>query len=144
MIRLADEEHAPRRVAEQHGGPDRKPAGEVAESNPTSAERPVARANAERQPSRREQDADHTGSVVARRLCRPPRTSGLLASVRPMGAATSDHAAGGPSFEVEGKMARYRDVIELKSDDHRTLTARMLGEHGQWHELMTTRYRRTR
>jgi Protein of unknown function (DUF1579) len=48
----------------------------------------------------------------------------------------------GPSFEVEGKMAKYKDVIEFQDDDHRTLTAHMLGEDGQWHEFMTTHYRR--
>ncbi len=48
----------------------------------------------------------------------------------------------GPSFEVEGKMAKYKDVIEFQDDDHRTMTAQMLGEDGQWHELMTMRYRR--
>jgi len=48
----------------------------------------------------------------------------------------------GPSFEVEGTMTKYRDVVELLSDDHRTLTARALGQDGQWHELMTTHYRR--
>lgn len=51
--------------------------------------------------------------------------------------------AEGPSFEAEGRMAKFKDVIELKNDDHRTLTAHMLGDDGQWHELMTTHYRRT-
>jgi hypothetical protein len=48
----------------------------------------------------------------------------------------------GPSFTVEGAMAKYRDVIELVSDDHRTLTSQVLGEDGQWHQFMTAHYRR--
>lgn len=37
----------------------------------------------------------------------------------------------GPSFTDEGKMARYRDVIEFRSDDHRVLTSVTQGEDGQ-------------
>lgn len=48
----------------------------------------------------------------------------------------------GPDMAVEGKMARYRDVIELKSGDHRVLTSHALGEDGQWREFMTANYRR--
>ena len=50
--------------------------------------------------------------------------------------------AEGPDFEVEGKTAKYRDVIEFKSDDHRVLTSQMLGEDGQWQPFMTAHYRR--
>lgn len=31
--------------------------------------------------------------------------------------------AEGPDMAIEGKMARYKDVIEFKSDDHRVLTS---------------------
>ena len=49
----------------------------------------------------------------------------------------------GPDFEAEGKkVTKYKDVIEFKSDDHRTLTATMLGGDGKWRHLMTTHYRR--
>jgi hypothetical protein len=48
----------------------------------------------------------------------------------------------GPSFTAAGKMAKYQDIIEFKSDDYRTLTARTLGEDGQWQTFMTAHYRR--
>jgi hypothetical protein len=48
----------------------------------------------------------------------------------------------GPSFTAEGKMAKYKDVIEFKSDDHRTLSSNCLGDDGKWHSFMTANYRR--
>lgn len=48
----------------------------------------------------------------------------------------------GPAMTGEGKMAKYRDAIEFKSDDHRVLTSHMLGDDGQWHKFMTANYRR--
>lgn len=50
--------------------------------------------------------------------------------------------AEGPSFTDPTKMARYRDVIEIKSHDHRVLTSHLLGDDGQWHNFMTAHYRR--
>ena len=50
----------------------------------------------------------------------------------------------GPHFGVEGKMAKYKDIIEFTSDDHRVLTSQMLGDDGQWHQFMTAHYRRTK
>jgi hypothetical protein len=50
----------------------------------------------------------------------------------------------GPDMAAEGKMAKYKDVIEFKSDDHRVLSSHMLGDDGKWHEVMTTHYRRKR
>jgi hypothetical protein len=50
--------------------------------------------------------------------------------------------AEGPSMSGGGKNAQYQDVIELKSNDHRTLTARTLGEDGKWQQFMTVEYRR--
>jgi hypothetical protein len=51
-------------------------------------------------------------------------------------------SAEGPDMEKKDKTARYRDVIEFKSDDERTLTAYVQGEDGQWRRLMSTVYRR--
>jgi hypothetical protein len=46
----------------------------------------------------------------------------------------------GPSFTVEGKMAKYKDVIEMKSEDQRVLTSHTLGEDGKWTQFMTANY----
>lgn len=46
----------------------------------------------------------------------------------------------GPSMSGEGKMAKYRDVIEFKSNDHRVLTSHMLNDDGQWYRFMTANY----
>lgn len=48
----------------------------------------------------------------------------------------------GPSFDGEGKMAKYQDKITFESDDHRVLTSHALGEDGEWHQFMTAHYRR--
>ncbi len=50
----------------------------------------------------------------------------------------------GPSMADQGKMAKYRDVLELKSDDHRVLTSRILGDDGKWQAFMAASYRRKR
>lgn len=54
----------------------------------------------------------------------------------------------GPGMDAEGKMTgkmtKYKDRIELKSDDHRVLTSHMLGDDGEWREFMTANYRRKR
>lgn len=48
----------------------------------------------------------------------------------------------GPSFTAEGKMTKYKDGIEIKSDDHRVLSSQALGDDGKWHGFMTANYRR--
>jgi len=48
----------------------------------------------------------------------------------------------GPSFSGDGSMSRYQDIIEFVSDDHRTLTSRMLGPDGEWTTFMSAHYRR--
>ena len=49
--------------------------------------------------------------------------------------------AEGPAF-MGGGMAKYQDVIELVSDDHRILRSRTPGPDGGWIEFMTAHYRR--
>lgn len=51
--------------------------------------------------------------------------------------------AEGPDFEVEGKIGKYRDIIELKSPDHRVMTSLALGENGEWNLFNTVHYKRT-
>lgn len=49
----------------------------------------------------------------------------------------------GPSMcGTEGKLAQYKDIIELKSNDHRTLRSALRGEDGEWREIMAAHYRR--
>ena len=48
----------------------------------------------------------------------------------------------GPSYEDEGVMTSYVDVIELIGDNERELRSTYLGSDGEWHEVMTMRYRR--
>ena len=53
----------------------------------------------------------------------------------------------GPSFTpegkiVEGKTAKYQDIIQFVSDDHRTLSSQTPGPDGKWTTFMTAHYRR--
>lgn len=48
----------------------------------------------------------------------------------------------GPSMTAEGKMGKYRDVIQFISDDHRVMTSHFLSDDGQWHQFMTVNYQR--
>lgn len=50
----------------------------------------------------------------------------------------------GPNLSVEGKMTRYKDVIEFKNDDHRVLSSHMLMDDGSWVGFMTAHYRRVK
>jgi hypothetical protein len=50
----------------------------------------------------------------------------------------------GPSMADDGTMSKYQDVIEFKTNDHRTLTARVLEADGKWKQFMTVEYRRTK
>ena len=48
----------------------------------------------------------------------------------------------GPSMAGDGTTSRYRDMIEMKSDDYRMLTSHALGPDGKWQKFMTAHYRR--
>jgi len=48
----------------------------------------------------------------------------------------------GPLFGDPSKTASYRDVIEMKDADHRTLTSSLKGEDGTWTTFMRAEYRR--
>jgi hypothetical protein len=48
----------------------------------------------------------------------------------------------GPHGAAEGKMAKFKDVIEFTSEDHRVLTSRLRGDDGAWHGFMMANYRR--
>lgn len=52
--------------------------------------------------------------------------------------------AEGPSFTGDGKMAKYKDVYEIKSRDRKTLTSWMQGPDGIWTNFMTAEYRRVK
>ncbi|HSG21438.1 MAG TPA: DUF1579 domain-containing protein [Azonexus sp.] len=48
----------------------------------------------------------------------------------------------GPAMCTSGTMAKYRDVIEIVSGDHRTLSSYILGDDGEWRPFMRADYRR--
>ena len=50
----------------------------------------------------------------------------------------------GPAMSPEPAMAKYKDVVEFKSNDHRTLTSFIQGTDGQWQQIMTANYHRTK
>lgn len=50
----------------------------------------------------------------------------------------------GPSLTGDGKIVKYQDVIEILSDDQRTLTSRVQGADGAWTQIMKMTYRRTK
>ncbi|WP_199226768.1 DUF1579 domain-containing protein [Opitutus sp. ER46] len=51
--------------------------------------------------------------------------------------------AEGPSFADPNKLARYQDIIEFRSPDHRVLSSQALGEDGHWTCFMTAHYHRS-
>lgn len=48
----------------------------------------------------------------------------------------------GPSFTNEGEMARYRDRIEWRSNDHRVLSSVYQDADGAWQPVMEMHYHR--
>jgi hypothetical protein len=45
----------------------------------------------------------------------------------------------GPNFS-QSSIAKYKDIIEFISDDHRVMTSQILGDDGDWLQLMTAHY----
>jgi len=52
--------------------------------------------------------------------------------------------AEGPAMGDPTKTAKYRDITEFVSADHRSFRAMMLGEDGTWTQLMSMQYRRVK
>lgn len=50
--------------------------------------------------------------------------------------------AEGPAMSGDNKIAKYKDVIEIKSDTERLLSSHMQRDDGTWHHFMTATYRR--
>lgn len=48
----------------------------------------------------------------------------------------------GPNVMGDGKVARFREVIEWSDDDNRTFTSFVQGEDGGWKQVMKARYKR--
>ncbi len=48
----------------------------------------------------------------------------------------------GPRFEDPSKITDYRDVIELKSADHKSMTSSLKEEDGSWNTFMRAEFRR--
>ncbi|MCI0541227.1 MAG: DUF1579 domain-containing protein [Verrucomicrobiales bacterium] len=48
----------------------------------------------------------------------------------------------GPSMKGDGKMAKYRDIVEFKNRNHRLLHSEVLGSNRKWQRFMTAHYRR--
>ena len=48
----------------------------------------------------------------------------------------------GPAMSGDGKMAKYKDIIEIESNDQRVMRSEMLGDDGKWNEVMRMNYRR--
>lgn len=48
----------------------------------------------------------------------------------------------GPSFAGDGTMAKYQDIVEIRSRDEHTLTSQAIGPDGKWMQFMQATYRR--
>jgi hypothetical protein len=50
----------------------------------------------------------------------------------------------GPSFNGDGKLARYQDVLTIKNKDERTLHSQVRQDDGSWKRFMIATYRRVK
>lgn len=50
----------------------------------------------------------------------------------------------GPAMSGDGKLAKYRDVIELVDNDRRLLKSYLQKDDGEWQQFVTVTYRRSR
>lgn len=50
----------------------------------------------------------------------------------------------GPSVKGDGSTMKYKDIIEIKSADHRILRSCFQTEDGEWQEFMTANYQRVK
>ena len=48
----------------------------------------------------------------------------------------------GTDMSGEGKLTKYRDAIEFKSEDHRVVVSSVQDDHGEWQQFVTATYRR--
>lgn len=51
--------------------------------------------------------------------------------------------ASGPDFQDPSATRQYRDIIEVVDENERLLISRILGDDGEWREIMRARYRRS-
>lgn len=52
--------------------------------------------------------------------------------------------AEGPSFKGDGSMAKYQDIVEIKSDKEYELRSQVLGDDGKWTPFMSMTFTRTK
>ena len=87
--------------------------------------------------------------MFATRQSRQPMQSLLPAMVIEIG-GRSGSVSGLPEYRGRhlsgdpNKTAKYQDIVEIVSGDHRILYSQVLGEDGRWNRFMTAHYRRTK
>ena len=86
----------------------------------------------------------HDAIVLSPGPCTPTEAGICLDLVREGAGKVLTLDTEGPDFTTPGKTTQYQDILEIKSDDHHTLSSRALSPDGQWHGFMTAHYRRKR